>query len=151
MSVLEASWGRLWGVLGASWRHLGRLGGVLQASWRRLGSVLARLGRIWTHRVPSLEHRSSKNQKSFDFRSRFDRFLFPTSTPETKKIIDFSLVFQCFLRKQPFEVESEVESVLGASWRRLGASWRVLGASWRVLARLGCVLGASWLAKPPPT
>ena len=38
---MEASWGRLWGVLGASWRHLGRLGGVLQASWRRLGGILA--------------------------------------------------------------------------------------------------------------
>ena len=32
-SVLEASWGRLGGILG-------RLGGVLGASWRRLGAVV---------------------------------------------------------------------------------------------------------------
>ena len=72
----------------------------------------------------------------------------PNFDPRNRKIIDFSLVFQCFLRKQPVEVESEVESVMAASWRRLGASWRVVGVYWArlggVLARLGRVLSASW-------
>ena len=64
MGVLEASWGRLGGVLGvlgaiwASWRclggvlgasrrHLGDLGGILEASWGRLGGVLEATWAFW--------------------------------------------------------------------------------------------------------
>jgi hypothetical protein len=96
----------------------------------------------------------------------------PTSTPENQKNIDFSLVFQAFLRKLPLEVNIEFKSknlrkinpnstknlpkialmgvlsalggLLGASWARLGASWRPLGASLAHLGVLLAHLGASW-------
>ena len=54
--------GRLWGHLGASWARLG-------ASWGLLGGVLGHLGSVSGH-IPR------KN-------SVFDRFLLPTSIPET--------------------------------------------------------------------
>ena len=86
--------------------------------------------------------------------------------------VDFSLVFQAFLRKLPLEVNIEFKSknlrkinpnstknrpkialmsvlgalggLLGASWARLGASWRPLGASLAHLGVLLAHLGASW-------
>ena len=47
--VLEASWGRLGGILG-------HLAGVLEASWGRLGGVLGRLGESWGRLGSSWEH-----------------------------------------------------------------------------------------------
>ena len=47
---LEASWGRLGGVLGqlgASWEHLRGAGADFVSSWRGLGGVLGCLGTPW--------------------------------------------------------------------------------------------------------
>ena len=107
LARLGASWARLGRVLARLGRVLARLGGVLEASWRVLGAS----GPIGYPRL-NIGHRKIK--KNFDFLSIFDRFLSPTSTPETLKIIDFSLVFKCFLKNRPFELES----VLGVNLAR---------------------------------
>ena len=101
----------------------------MEASWRVLGAS----GPIGYPRL-NIGHRKIK--KNFDFLSIFDRFLSPTSTPETLKIIDFSLVFQCFLKKRHFEVES----VLGVNLARkttpnINLSWHEREARTRMTNR----------------
>ena len=66
-------------------------------------------------------------------------------SPETLKIIDFPLLFQCFFDFRGFQHKYGIWMDFGASWGppghllgRLGASWGRLGG---VLARLGGVLG----------
>ena len=47
--VLEASWGPLGRLLGASWGLPWASGGLLGASWGPLGGLLGRLGASWAH------------------------------------------------------------------------------------------------------
>ena len=77
--LLGSSWGRLgaaWVRLGASWGHLGSVLRHLGASRGRLGDVLGRLGAFF-------DRQNMHPVLDSIFGSIFDRFLLPTSTPET--------------------------------------------------------------------
>ena len=99
--------GSSWVVLGASWAVLGASWGRLGASWGRLGRALGRLGsglgplggflgRFWIAKKAT--------RLGPYFRIDFCSIFVPTWTPENQKNIDFSLVFQGFLKKLPLEV-----------------------------------------------
>ena len=91
--------GRLARLLGPSWSRLGASGGVLEPSWHDLAAVLGRpwgvlgcLGASWGRLGGVLGHLGSVSREIPRKTLIFDRCLLPTSIPETKKIIDFSLV-----------------------------------------------------------
>ena len=89
---LGASWRRPGGVLGASWGRLGSLG----ASWERLGGVLGRLGSILGASWDVLRIAVETHPKKY-------RFYLRKVNPETLKIIDLSLFFQCFFDFRCFQ------------------------------------------------
>ena len=85
--------GASWGLLGASWGRLGRLLGRLGSGLGPLGGFL---GRFWNGKKAT--------RLGPYFRIDFCSIFVPTWTPENQKNIDFSLVFQGFLKKLPLEV-----------------------------------------------
>ena len=118
-----------WGQMGSSWVSLGRLGGVLGASWARLGASWARLGASWGRlgavlgaswgrpgvslgRLGSILGRFGSQRDASQlgphFGIDFCLIFVPMSTPENLKNIDFSLVFQGFLKKLPLGVNIDV-------------------------------------------
>ena len=106
-AVLRASWGRLgssWAHLGPFWEHLGgvlgRLGGVLGVPWGVLGAAWGLLVASWG--VFGSQKKATRLGPYF--RIDFCSIFVPTWTPENQKNIDFSLVFQGFLKKLPLEV-----------------------------------------------
>ena len=79
---MRGSWRRLghyFGDLRPSWERLGR-------SWGRLGGALGRLGASWGRLGGVLRHLDGVSGATPRKTSIFDRFLLPTSTPETNKI-----------------------------------------------------------------
>ncbi len=107
MAVLGALGGLLgasWGQLGASWRRFGapggRLGGVLGVPWGVLGAAWGLLVASWG----VFGSQKQATRLGPYFRIDFCSIFIPTWSPENQKNIDFSLVFQGFLKKLPLEV-----------------------------------------------
>ena len=117
-SLLEASWGLLGGVLGASWRPLrgllGPLGGLLEASWGSLGAPRGGLGAIL---------------------GAFCKIV---------KLSSPCVALECDLEA----TWSRLGVVLGSSWGGLGVVLgrlgALLGSLGALLEPLGALLEASW-------
>ena len=104
LGVVLGALGGSWGGLGFGLGILGRLGGLLG----RLGpKKVANMAPTWLPK--RVQHRPNIDTKMpayavFIFGSIFDRFLLPTSTPRTFKIIVFLKEKQSFFKKTPFKV-----------------------------------------------